>query len=105
MPYQSRGLSFPDTTRIPNGAGSRARPDGAGGRRRLAPLLSLQTLRITCHIALVSPFLVAAGLEMARGWRPNADDAFIVFRSWTVMSSHSTLVGQFNAGLTAALGH
>ncbi len=42
---------------------------------------------------------------MARGWRPNGDDAFIVFRSWAVTSSHSTLVGQFNAGLTAISGH
>jgi len=62
-------------------------------------------LRIACHLALVSPFLVAAGLEMARGWRPNGDDAFIVFRSWVVTSSHSPLVGQFNAGLTAVSGH
>jgi hypothetical protein len=42
---------------------------------------------------------------MARGWRPNGDDAFIVFRSWAVTSSHSALVGQFNAGLTATSGH
>ncbi|MGD0321140.1 MAG: hypothetical protein ABSC00_05985 [Acidimicrobiales bacterium] len=79
-------------------------PQGRG-RRWLAPLLSLQTIRIACHLAVVSPFLVAAGLEMARGWRPNGDDAFIVFRSWAVTSSHSTLVGQFNAGLTATSGH
>jgi hypothetical protein len=43
---------------------------------------------------VAAPFVVACGVEMARGWAPQGDDGAIVFRSWLELSSHPPLVGQ-----------
>ena len=68
-----------------------------GGLESMHSSCSVQRqVRAACHLAAVTPFLVACGLEMARGWRPTGDDANITFRSWDVLSSHSPLVGQFS---------
>ncbi len=46
-------------------------------------------------LAAAAPFVLAAVLEMARGWRPASDDAVITYRAWHVWSAHPPLVGQF----------
>lgn len=40
------------------------------------------------------PYLIAALLECARGWRPSGDDAVITFHAWQSLSLHPPLVGQ-----------
>lgn len=75
-------------------------PDGGRSSPRPARLA-----RIGCHVAVVTPFLVACVLEMSRGWRPTADDANLAFRSWTVLSAHSPLVGQYSQASSFGSGH
>ncbi len=59
----------------------------------------LRWARPVAHAALLAaaavPFLLAAALEMARGYRPASDDAVISFRAWQVWSLHPPLVGQY----------
>ncbi len=64
-------------------------------RSWIATVWSPLTVRIACHVAVATPFLVACGLGMARGWGPQGDDAVIIFRSWAVLSSHPPLVGMY----------
>jgi len=47
--------------------------------------------------------VVAAILELLRGWRPTGDDAVITFRAWGVFSSHPPLLGQATLALSSGL--
>ena len=51
---------------------------------------------MACHVAGAAPFVIGAGIESGRGYRPAGDDAVITMRSWEVMTAHFPLVGQFN---------
>ncbi len=51
--------------------------------------------RLTCHVVAEVPFLVAALVQIAQGWRPSGDEAIIAIRSWAVFTSRSPLLGEF----------
>lgn len=81
--------SFGEATHVTKAGIRRARQprDGRGA------LDARQVLRVLCHLAVAAPFLVVGAYEMVNGWRPQGDDAVIVFRSWATFSSHPPLVG------------
>lgn len=53
-------------------------------------------------VAGAVPIAVAAGLELARGWRPTSDDAAIAWRTFDVFTAHAPLVGAFNDATVSA---
>jgi hypothetical protein len=64
---------------------------------------SRRALRVACYVVGLTPFLVGAIAESARGYRPTSDDAVIALRSWDALTAHGPLVGTWtNATASAA---
>jgi hypothetical protein len=64
-------------------------------------------LRVLLHAAAVLPLLIMGGEDMARGWRPLFDNAYISLRAFQVFSRASPLVGHqaaFNVGSHTVFG-
>lgn len=56
-----------------------------------------RAVRVVCHVVGAAPFLLGAIVESARGYLPTGDDAVIAARSWSVLTGHGPLVGQYSA--------
>lgn len=63
------------------------------------PSVSLyrQAVRVTTHLVIWSAFLVTTLTQMANGWRPFGDNAYVAFRSNQVFSLHPPLVGTWSS--------
>ena len=53
-------------------------------------------IRVACHLAGATIFLVALVADLVHGWLPTGDDAIIAQRAWGVFTAHPPLVGQFS---------
>jgi hypothetical protein len=54
--------------------------------------------RVACHLTAAAVFSYALIEDLRHGWRATGDDAIIAQRSWSVLTLHPPLVGQFSQG-------
>jgi hypothetical protein len=75
--------------------------------RRVVSARRPLTLRVLCHLAVEFPIALTCLLELARGWRPQSDNALLSWRAYDVLGASPPLVGMptlLTAGSVHAYG-